>query len=179
MAQTKEKVTQMLNGLASASMYRARREVECLPDILHEDELLKGITSGLHDGKKWLIVVTNKRLLFLDKGMMGALKQLELPFRQISSVAFKAGLLMGDLEIGTSAKTFKITGVIKTDVQPVAGVITELIEVHQSGSQSLPVHTVSTSDDVAGQLTKLADLKNAGVLSDEEYAAAKKKVLGL
>lgn len=33
-------------------------------------------------------------------------------------------------------------------------------------------------DDVVAQLQKLADLKSAGVLSDEEFAAAKAKLLG-
>ncbi len=35
------------------------------------------------------------------------------------------------------------------------------------------------SDDLMTQLTKLADLKAAGVLSDEEFAAAKAKLLGI
>ncbi|MGB7879968.1 MAG: SHOCT domain-containing protein [Ilumatobacteraceae bacterium] len=33
-------------------------------------------------------------------------------------------------------------------------------------------------DDMMAQLSKLADLKAAGVLSDEEFAAAKAKLLG-
>jgi membrane protease subunit (stomatin/prohibitin family) len=34
-------------------------------------------------------------------------------------------------------------------------------------------------DATMAQLTKLADLHNSGVLSDEEFTAAKKKVLGM
>jgi len=35
------------------------------------------------------------------------------------------------------------------------------------------------SDDVMTKLTQLAELKNAGVLSEEEFAAAKAKLLGV
>ncbi len=35
------------------------------------------------------------------------------------------------------------------------------------------------NDATIAQLQKLADLKNSGVLSDEEFTAAKKKLLGL
>ncbi|MCH9816438.1 MAG: SHOCT domain-containing protein, partial [Actinomycetia bacterium] len=33
-------------------------------------------------------------------------------------------------------------------------------------------------DDIIGQLEKLADLKAQGLLNDEEYAAAKARLLG-
>ena len=35
------------------------------------------------------------------------------------------------------------------------------------------------ADDVITQLTKLGELKSAGVLDDEEFAAAKAKILGM
>ena len=41
-----------------------------------------------------------------------------------------------------------------------------------------PAAAPAGSDDLMAQLTKLADLKAAGVLSDEEFAAAKAKLLG-
>lgn len=44
-----------------------------------------------------------------------------------------------------------------------------------------PVASVSNAPntDLNAELTKLAELKAAGVLSDEEFAAAKRKILGL
>ena len=40
-----------------------------------------------------------------------------------------------------------------------------------------PAAVPAAGDDMVAQLQKLADLKAAGVLSDEEFAAAKAKVL--
>jgi len=42
-----------------------------------------------------------------------------------------------------------------------------------------PVVTAPPSIDVTAELQKLADLKNSGVLTEEEFTAAKKKLLGL
>lgn len=41
-----------------------------------------------------------------------------------------------------------------------------------------PAPAAEGSDDLMGQLTKLADLKAAGVLTEDEFAAAKAKLLG-
>lgn len=40
------------------------------------------------------------------------------------------------------------------------------------------VQSAPAGDDMMAQLTKLADMKNAGILSDAEFAAAKAKLLG-
>jgi hypothetical protein len=42
-----------------------------------------------------------------------------------------------------------------------------------------PAPAAAEGDELAAQLQRLADLKAQGVLSDEEFAAAKAKLLGL
>ncbi|MFV0286046.1 MAG: SHOCT domain-containing protein [Demequina sp.] len=47
--------------------------------------------------------------------------------------------------------------------------------------QAAPVQAapaVSVGDDLMAQLSKLAEMKNAGILSEAEFAAAKAKLLG-
>ena len=41
-----------------------------------------------------------------------------------------------------------------------------------------PMAPVAPTKDVTAELQKLADLHKSGVLTDEEFAAAKKKLLG-
>lgn len=47
----------------------------------------------------------------------------------------------------------------------------------QQAQAPAPAPAAAGGDDLAAQLTKLADLKAAGVLSDEEFADAKAKLL--
>lgn len=49
----------------------------------------------------------------------------------------------------------------------------------QAAAQQAAAPAAPSEDDTVEQLTKLADLKAKGILSDEEFAAAKAKLLGL
>jgi hypothetical protein len=50
----------------------------------------------------------------------------------------------------------------------------------QAQMSAAPAAAAGGMDDATmAQLTKLADLHNSGVLSDDEFTAAKKKVLGM
>ncbi len=67
------------------------------------------VTSGLYNNNTYLIVCTDLRLLFLDKGMIYGLKFHEFPFEKINSVSYKKGLLFGEIIIhhGSSVSLWK------------------------------------------------------------------------
>ncbi len=52
-------------------------------------------------------------------------------------------------------------------------------EVQQAQQQAQQAAAAPSSTNVTDELKRLADLHASGVLSDEEFAAAKKKLLGL
>lgn len=49
----------------------------------------------------------------------------------------------------------------------------------QAAAQQAPQAAAPTSTDTTAELQKYADLHASGALTDEEFAAAKKKLLGL
>jgi hypothetical protein len=49
---------------------------------------------------------------------------------------------------------------------------------HQGAAETLEVSAPAPTKDLTTELQKLAELHKSGVLTDEEFAAAKKKVLG-
>lgn len=52
-------------------------------------------------------------------------------------------------------------------------------QAYQQGAQAQAAKDqAAPTKDVTAELQKLAELHNSGVLSDEEFAAAKKKLLG-
>ena len=61
--------------------------------------------------------------------------------------------------------------------QAMAGAMQGAFNAPQQPSQAQPA-AAAASGDVVGQLEKLAQLKSAGALSDEEFQAAKAKLLG-
>jgi len=55
-------------------------------------------------------------------------------------------------------------------------------QAQQAGAQEAPAAASAAApagDDTTAQLKKLADLHDQGVLTDEEFAASKKKLLGI
>ena len=51
------------------NQFFTKKELAYLPAILREGEQVIAFTSGLMDGNSWLITLTDKRIIFLDKGM--------------------------------------------------------------------------------------------------------------
>ena len=92
-------IQQQIKSLGYIHTFFTRKEVKYLPEIMDEDEVIKGMASGLEGVTTWLIVCTNRRILFLDKGMIFGLKQKEIPLDSISAVTHKTGIIFGAVEI--------------------------------------------------------------------------------
>ena len=63
---TLESIKEEIAALGEVDLFGTAKEVTHLPEILHDDESIKYLTSGLMDGTTWLIVCTQKRILLLD-----------------------------------------------------------------------------------------------------------------
>jgi len=61
----------------------------------------------------------------------------------------------------------------------VAGARMGQARAEQAAAQQAPQAAAPATTDVSAEIQKLADLHASGALSDEEFAAMKKKLLGL
>ena len=106
-----------IEALRGANTFGTKKEIKCLPETLEPDETMKALTSGYMDGNTWLIVCTDRRVLFLDKGLIYGLKQTEIPLESISSVIQRKGLMVGSIQIlGAGLSGMKVDNIIKEDV---------------------------------------------------------------
>lgn len=168
-------VDAQMRAIGVVSTFGTKKEVRELPRILSPGENIRGMASGFMDGNTWLITVTDRRIILLDKGMIYGLKQLELPISQIKSVTSKVGLVFGEILIDTGGQTQKMENMQKVDAPKIANIISEL--VHCSGVATPVTPANGSGGDLLGQLERLAALKDKDLISDEEFAAAKKKIL--
>jgi len=60
--------------LSNMSAFLGRREINELPNILASDEVVDNIVQGNYNNGQGILVSTNRRLLFIDKGLMFGLK---------------------------------------------------------------------------------------------------------
>ena len=149
-----------------------------MPEVLREGETVKGLTSGFMDGNTWLIVCTERRIIFLDKGMLYGLKQKDTPLEKINSIEHKIGMIFGKITIRDAATEITIDNLQKAAVAPFLETVNSAIEALKN-STNAPPPAGNEPVDVASQLGKLADLRDKGVLTEEEFQGQKKKLLSL
>ncbi|MEW6056412.1 MAG: PH domain-containing protein [Bdellovibrionota bacterium] len=168
----KQLVNEQLKAIDDFHRFFTSREIKYLPEVLSENEIVNAITSGFYQGKTWIVVITNARIIFLDKGWFFRLRQLDLPLSQVSSVAQAIGVFFGEIEVSTPAGKQKISSIPKKDVIKVSSILSGLI--HKLNTKQ-PAH--SGRMDLAAQLEKVASLHERGFLTEQEFEASKKKLL--
>lgn len=173
----KENVEAQLKGIGLYDDWHKREEIECLPDIMIDSEKILTISSGLSSGNTWVIVATNERVILLNKSPLYKLKHFELPYSKITGIMHKTGILMGDLTICTEEDETVVTMIPKDSLKQLVEVITNHID-------SKPETYIKANcaacfeEDFITKLERLAALKEKDMLTDEEFSAAKTKVLG-
>ena len=71
---TLEQVQQQIAAIEGGSRFMPRKEVKELPSVLGADERVEQLAPGFYNGGIGLLVATNRRLIFLDKGMLYGLR---------------------------------------------------------------------------------------------------------
>ena len=169
-----------IKNLDDMSRVLGYREIKELPNILWDSEHIYDIVQGLYDSGRGILVSTDRRLIFVNKGMIYGLKVEDFPNDKITSIQYEIKLLLGSITIFASGNKAVVEYVNKKRARAFAeGVRARLA----AGSEPVATPTATrgdhTEDDVAGQLEKLATLKEKGILTEEEFAAKKKQILGI
>lgn len=163
-----------IKALGKLDTFGTKKEIRELPGIIAEGETILGMGSGMMDGNTWLITVTDRRVILLDKGLVFGLKQLELPLARIKSVTHKTGLMFGEILIDTGGDTKKVQNMMKADAPKLAGLISDL--VHRA-NQGFEAQRRPSGEDTVSKLERLATLREKGILTDAEFQAEKTKIL--
>ena len=132
------------------------------------------VASIVYNGlSKILLVVTDKRVY--GKAMFG--KQVDLPLDSISTLGMGA---FSSIAVATSSGKITFWGISNRD--EIHKAISGLLQNRQSGNtkEAAPVtHITQQVQSSADELKKYKDLLDSGVISQEEFDAKKKQLLGL
>ena len=173
MAVSKDYIKEQLNNIDSKKRMGVGKELNHLHEVINEGENILGYTRGFLDGNTWLICVTDRRLLFLDKGMVSGMKSTEIPLDSVGAVNYETKALGGNIKVTAAGEDKTIGKMKKGDVKDIANLISEASARMKQRGAAPAVAPLSSMDE----LKKLADLKEAGVLTEEEFAAQKAKLL--
>lgn len=161
--------------LSNISNYLGRKEINELPQILAESETIDNIAQGTYNNGQGILVSTNRRLVFVDKGLLYGLKVEDFPLDKITTIQYETGLLLGEIKIHTSGNIAKIDNVEKATARAFA----EFVRNKLSQPKETTAPIINNQPDVYDQLEKLAKLKEQGILTQEEFDTQKKKLLNL
>ncbi|MCV6575960.1 MAG: PH domain-containing protein [Cohaesibacter sp.] len=155
-----------------------KKEIRSLPDILEEDEVILGLVAGLTNGNSWLAIVTQYRVVMIDVGLLVRFQRKEVQLKDIKSIETKAGLLSGTIEIKSNAVTLQIEKAFPADGVKFIAAVKEAVAKAQKPDRDIAEGPSAFETDITAQLSKLGELKAAGILSEEEFTKAKSKILG-
>ncbi|MEK4565173.1 PH domain-containing protein [Alkalihalobacillus sp. FSL R5-0424] len=175
---TLESVKARFKEVGVSDTFGTKKEIKELPNLLAADEVINYATSGFLDGNTWLIVSTNKRVLFVDKGLVYGIKTKEVALNKINSIAQKRGLMFGEIHIWDGADKFHIKQCMKETVQPFIEATNKAID--QLSSNQAVAATVTTQVNEQSNFSKIKELKellDMGAISEEEFQTQKAKLL--
>lgn len=153
----------------------ARRELHKLPEHLWEGETCEMVLKGTYGGGNGILALTNQRIMFLKEGIINS-KSEDFPLKNVSSIQFKKGTLFGSITIFASGNKAEIGNLDKVNGQDFVDEVRQRISAVASSPVNAP--PAPTAPDPLDQLKKLAELRDAGVLTPEEFAVQKTKILG-
>ena len=84
---------------------------------------------------------------------------------------------MGKISIGTSSGDVIIDNIAKADVSKMNEIISNHIHNQYTYTNPTAVENKAPVDDIISKLERLGVMKEKGLLTDEEYVAAKAKLL--
>ncbi|HET7657514.1 MAG TPA: PH domain-containing protein [Bacillales bacterium] len=150
-----------------------RKSLDELNEILNENETIELNMGAFHDSKNGILALTNKRILFVSKGLFSGSTVKEFSFESIHSVEYHTGATGSKITLYSSdhENVFEDIGDPKEEVKRFVDLFNQKME------DPAPASTEQNEEDVIGQLERLAKLKEQGVLTDEEFQAQKEKVL--
>lgn len=152
-----------------------KREIKRLPEHLWEGEQVERMTTGAYGAGTGLLVATDRRLLFVKDGIMAKTSE-DFPYEKISSVQWHSGMLMGTVTVFVSGNKAEIKNVSKGDGKAIVDLVRNRTSTGGAVAAPAAGAPASTTDPMV-QLKQLGELRDAGILSDEEFAAKKAEIL--
>lgn len=118
------------------------------------------------------LIVTGERVAFYRKGLFGQVIE-SIPLKSITSIERKS--FMGHCSIRLHASHDELE--FKTFQKDVEQALVTAIESGRSASAASAVVSQPSAENPADTLKRLGELKDSGLISDEEFAAKKAEIL--
>lgn len=163
---------------------RSKKRMKGIERVLEGEDVIDAV-SGAVDGKvlgnakgkqNGVLVLTGNRVIFYYKKMLGGYMTEDYPISKISSVNFGMGMMGGEIKLHASGNDLHMVWIPKDEGAEEFAKAIKSQMVDQKQETKVPSND---EPDVADQIKKLADLKDQGILTEDEFTTKKKQLLGI
>jgi hypothetical protein len=134
------------------------------------------LAKASHHAKSGVLAVTSERVLWHHAAPIGR-TLIDQRYERISSVKAHTGVIGASLVVNAGGDEWMLQNVYpKEAVDQIAGMIRSEAQNRQAPANQPPVPQPQ-APDVMDQLKKLGELRDAGVLTSEEFEAKKADLL--
>jgi hypothetical protein len=166
-------IQQAIERLGKASRAFGRKEVRHLRHLIRASESVAALGQGAYNKKQGIIVLTDERLFFFEKSI-GSESLEEFGLASVSSLEVGKKLGGERLVIHASGNKAEINQMKPGQGEEIAR---EFRAVKQRGATPAPIASTAEQPDVLDQVRKLGELRDAGILTADEFEAKKTALL--
>ncbi len=171
-------IENQIKNASDRNIKSSKRQLKALSLMLHDNEKFLYLTStsrALGPILPIIILCTNYRVLIMQKGLAYGNDIKQIALDKINTIDYHLSALYGTFQIIDGAgKETKIKDVPKKEVVKLVKTIQEAINNYDNSNDS----NIQSSNGI-NDLKKLKELADQGIITQEEFEAKKKQILGL
>lgn len=153
------------------------REIRELEGVLHPEENVSRLARASREGKNGLLVLTDRRVVWFHASI-GRRDVLEQTYERISSVEASRKMMSATLAINAGGDVWAMKDIMPKDaVNDLAGLIRQRADAAHGHGPAPQAAAAPPGEDVIGQIQRLGELRDSGVLTVEEFEAKKAELL--
>lgn len=157
-----------------------RKDSKARDKVLSElfpHETVSIAVPGFYDDKNTVVAATDQRIILIAKEILGWDGSTQtIALDKISGISEDHGLVFASIRISTSNDKIEVEKVAKPEAKTFVSVVRNALAAPAAPSTPAPA---PEQPDRMAELKNLAELHAAGVLTDEEFTAAKARILGI
>lgn len=169
--------------------FGTKKEIKVLTSHLEAEEVVFALTSGIvkhsdssnssdFGSNTWLAALTDQRFLFLDCAMLTASVDTQsIRHDRVQAVSSSQGFLLGKIMVDLGSRVLTIDNCQKATVSVMATLANRWLQELNSRRQSSSPGVDAQQESPLDKLTKLANLRAMGALTDEEFNTMKAKII--
>lgn len=179
---TQESVAQQIAQLEKPYIFWTKREISALPEILNNDEKIVALTSGMMKNRTWLLICTDRRMIFLNHNMFLGAQQIQMPLDRIQSVNHDFVIAVGTIRVSDGDTVISLGMILQPAIVPFVKATQNAIhdykkKIMESARTPHSNTPQPSANNVIEQIEKLAMLKEKGYITELEFQQQKKRVL--